>query len=1018
FSFAQQKSTIKEYKKVFKTYPFSDPDPVPEFGKIYPYYRFDGYTDKPIQKEWKVVELENDYIKLMILPEVGGKIWSAIEKSTGKSFIYYNHVVKFRDVAMRGPWTSGGIEANYGIIGHTPNCATPVDYTMINKKDGSVSCVIGVLDLLTRTNWRIDINLQKDKGYFTTSSFWYNASPFEQPYYTWMNTGIKASGNLQFIYPGTKYLGHEGEYADWPINKEKERDISFYKNNNFGGYKSYHVFGKYTDFFGGYWHDEDFGMGRYSTHDDKAGKKIWIWGLSQQGMIWDKLLTDTDGQYVEVQSGRLFNQSANRSTFTPFKHKGFLPHTTDAWTEYWFPVLKTKGFVSANNYGALNVKKENGWVKIYFSPLQSTKDSLKVMDSDKIVYAKLLNLKTLQVFADSFKLNTDGDHLVAALGQTKLKYEASPTANTLSRPVNTPADFDWTSVYGLYLRGKENIRQRFYVAAEENLKACLQKDPHYLPALTEYSMLLYRNMKYADALSMAKKALAIDTYDEAANYYYGLINSKLNNIADAKDGFDIASMGMEYRSAAYTELSKIYFRENDFDKAIEYAGKSVDFNRYAIDAYKLLAVIYRVQNNYLHANKILDTLLSYDPLDQFARFEKFLLQPSAVNKNQFIGSIKNEMPEQTFLELAAWYYNINRKVEAGKLLQLAPHNSEVSYWLAFLNNNALNVEPLNADLVFPFRPETADILEYLIKKNDHWLLKYHLALIQLNYNNQSAAKELFAQCGDRPKYAPFYAARANFYTTDDTSKSFADLKKAAELNKNEWRYGKALIDYYLSNKQPQAALEIANKYHEQFPENYIVGMQYAKALLENKDYHSANKILQTIKILPNEGATDGRQLYKEVQLMLAMEQMKKKNYNEALNYITAAKQWPENLGVGKPYDSDIDERLEDWLAYENYNKLNNEKAAQEKLDKIIAAAYSVGDGNNSSVNNLLSAWALQKASKAEQGEKLLQDWMNRSPNNMLAQWSMDAYKGKISSVPETIKTDVDYKLIQQLIKLH
>jgi hypothetical protein len=115
----------------------------------------------------------------------------------------------------------------------------------------------------------------------------------------------------------------------------------------------------YTDFFGGYWHDEDFGMGRYSTHDDKAGKKIWIWGLSQQGMIWEKLLTDTDGQYVEVQSGRLFNQSADGSTFTPFKHRGFLPHTTDVWTEYWFPVVKTKGFVAANNFGALNIKHEN-----------------------------------------------------------------------------------------------------------------------------------------------------------------------------------------------------------------------------------------------------------------------------------------------------------------------------------------------------------------------------------------------------------------------------------------------------------------------------------------------------------------------------------------------------------------------------------------------------------------------------------------------------------------------------------
>ncbi|TMI78925.1 MAG: DUF5107 domain-containing protein, partial [Bacteroidetes bacterium] len=104
-STAQQKATIKEYTKNFKTYPFSDPDPIPEVGRIYPYYRFDGYTNSAIQKGWKVVELENNYIKVMILPEIGGKIWAAIEKTTAKSFIYYNHVVKFRDVAMRGAWT-------------------------------------------------------------------------------------------------------------------------------------------------------------------------------------------------------------------------------------------------------------------------------------------------------------------------------------------------------------------------------------------------------------------------------------------------------------------------------------------------------------------------------------------------------------------------------------------------------------------------------------------------------------------------------------------------------------------------------------------------------------------------------------------------------------------------------------------------------------------------------------------------------------------------------------------------
>lgn len=173
---------IKEYKKTFKTYGFSDPDPIARMGAIYPYYRFDGYTDKPVNRDWQVIELESEYITVMILPEIGGKIWGAWEKSTGKPFLYYNQVVKFRDVAMRGPWTSGGIEANYGIIGHTPNCATPVDYSTEKKDDGSVSCYVGTLDLLTQTYWTIEINVPKDKGYFTTRSYWHNSTPLEQPY--------------------------------------------------------------------------------------------------------------------------------------------------------------------------------------------------------------------------------------------------------------------------------------------------------------------------------------------------------------------------------------------------------------------------------------------------------------------------------------------------------------------------------------------------------------------------------------------------------------------------------------------------------------------------------------------------------------------------------------------------------------------------------------------------------------------------------------------------------------------
>ena len=1012
-STAQQVSSIKEYKKVFKTYPYSDPDPIPEMGKTYPYFRFDGYTNTAVQKSWKVVELENDYLRLIILPEIGGKIWAAYEKSTGRSFVYDNHTVKFRDVGMRGPWTSGGIEPNYGIIGHTPNTFTPVDYTTLKKADGSVSCIIGVLDLLTRTTWRIDINLPKDKAYLTTSSFWYNGSSLEQPYYTWMNTGLPAKGNLEFIYPGTKYLGHGGEVSDWPINKENGKDISFYENNDFGGPKSYHVFGKYTDFFGAYWHDEDFGMGRYSNHDDKAGKKIWIWGLSNEGMIWEKLLTDTSGQYVEVQSGRSFNQAAEQSSFTPFKHKNFLPKTTDTWTEYWFPVLRTRGMVAANDYGTLNIKQADGLLHVYFCPLQKIDERLVIRKGEKTVYEKRVQLNTLQTFQDSFKFDGVPGDLVITVGTQKLQYESAPSANTLSRPVETPADFDWNSSYGLYLKGKEDVRQRFYIPAEQNLRASLAREPYYVPALSLLSMVLYRNMQYDAALVEAKKALSVDTYDEAANYYYGVINNKLGNLVDAKDGFDIASMGVEYRSAAWLALANIYLREQNIPKAAEYARKAIRFNGYSIEGYQLLAVIHRIQKNRAKAQKVLDTLLLYDPLNHFARFEKYLWEPTAANKQQFSGLVRNEMPRETYLELATWYYQTGLNEEALKLLRLAPPNAEVSYWIAFLSNKKLDLQQLSPDMVFPFRAETADVLRSLLKANDHWLLKYHLALIEWNFNNLVAAEELFKSIGIAPRYAPFYAARAKFnMKKNDPALVLADLERAAALDKGQWRYGNYLVNHYLKHQQPGEALLVAKEYKSRFKDNFVLAMLYARTLLVNKKYREAHELLKTIQVLPNEGATAGRQLYKETELMLSVGALKNKQYAEALKYVDASREWPENLGVGKPYAADIDERLEDWMAWLANKQLGNSADATKMLEKILA--YPAGRGLG--VNNLVTAWALKETGQPDSAKKLLADYKSKKPDDVYASWAQAAYEGNPENLPGDTQTNENYRVLAALVE--
>lgn len=1015
-SIAQQNTTVKEYRKVFTTYPFSDPDPIPKpDSKIYPYFRFDGFTDKAIQKEWKVIELENDYIKIMILPEVGGKIWSAIEKSTGKDFIYNNHVIKFRDIAMRGPWTSGGIEANYGIIGHTPACANPVDYTIIKKEDGSISVVIGVLDLLTRTSWRLDINLPKDKAYITTNSFWFNATQFEQPYYTWMNTGIKAAGNLEFVYPGKNYLGHEGEHSDWPINKENGRDLRFYENNNFGGYKSYHVFGKYTDFFGGYWHDDEFGMGRYSNHDDKPGKKIWIWGLSQQGMIWEKLLTDTDGQYVEVQSGRLFNQSAESSMLTPFKHRSFAPYQSDAWTEYWFPVKQTKGFVKANNFGAVNVKQENGWLKIYFSPLQTLNDKLEIFEDGKNIYSKQIAVKPLVLFADSIKVAVDTNKLKLTIGGDKLVWNSAPEEGDLNRPMETPKDFDNNSVYGLYLQGKNYISYHDYKKAAEKLTACLHKDPNYAPALCDMAGLEIRQFKYAAAVSTASRALSINTYDAAANYYYALANSKLGNFTDAKDGFDLAAAGVEFRSAAYTGLAEIYFRNNEIAKAIEYAEKSLLNNQYNMESLQLLAVIHRLQKDAPKATAILNTIGMIDPLNHFARFEKYYWDGLTQSKTNFTSLIQSELPQQTFLELALWYYQLNCKAEALKVLSMAVPNVEIIYWKAFLENKAVDVSNVQTGTDFPFRAETAAVLENLIQTNDQWLLKYHLALIEWNRDDITKAKALFTQCGNQPADPNFYASRAELMKENGAS-VVADLQQAIKLDKEQWRYSKLLAEHYIVQKDYVKALAIAEPFYKTHPDNYVIGMLYGKTLLLNKKYSTADAFLTKLKILPFEGATAGRQLYHEAKLMQAIEEMKNKQYKKALQFIEGAKLWPANLGVGKPYQDNIDERLEDWLSYTCYTNLKKQTTAAQSLQKIIAFTPKVDNTvmNFLPANQLVSAWAIEKTSSPGKATEWIQQQAKLYPANKIIQWALQVYTRQPVDSLAADEKDGEVRILEEL----
>jgi hypothetical protein len=223
----------------------------------------------------------------------------------------------------------------------------------------------------------------------------------------------------------------------------------------------------------------------------------------------------------------------------------------------------------------------------------------------------------------------------------------------------------------------------------------------------------------------------------------------------------------------------------------------------------------------------------------------------------------------------------------------------------------------------------------MMPKYPFWFLKYQLALIYWDRDRMEESRNLLKDCGDQPTYAPFYAWRAAISVKEDTDAVQHDLTRATQLD-SHWRYAKLLADYYILRNDPVKAGAIAEKAYLTHPDNYIMGMLYTRTLLLNHEYAACDKLLSTLNIIPFEGATIGRELYRETKLMLAVQEMKKRDYKKALVRIEEARQWPEHLGVGAPYQEDQDLRLEDWMSYRCHLALGQDKAARASLEKIHA----------------------------------------------------------------------------------
>ena len=990
---------VWEENRSLKTYAFSDPNPIPILTtnpKIYPYHKFEGYRQQGQEEQWKVVNLENDYISVSVLPEVGGKVWGAIDKKTGQEFIYRNEVMKFRNISMRGPWTSGGIEFNFGIIGHHPSTATPVDYVWHENEDGSVSCTVGNIDLPSRTQWRVTIRLPRDKACFETHALWYNPGPVQQAYYNWMTAAAPARPDFEFYTPGDHYLKHSGEARPWPVDAYG-RDLSRYGENSFGPSKSYHVVGEYNDFFGGYYHDAGYGFGHWGEYDAIPGQKLWLWALSRSGGIWEDLLTDSDGQYIEFQAGRLFVQYAPGDHENPITQATFEPHATDRWKEVWFPVNRLGGLSEASEYGVMRIEESEETIRVSINAFQSVRAQVELRTGGMVKRKAELAVQPMDLFECTFPKPAQDTPYQVVVPALDLQYTSSRESKGIDRPFVTPtASYGVNSAEKAYRKGLENMKFRLFTEARKDFDRALQLEPGHLDARVNLAELYFRQGQYPLGLQEIKQALALDTYDAHANYVAGILYRALHENVKALEALGWAARSMQFRSAAYAQMAEVWLAEQSLQKAEAYARQSLDFNRYNLVAWQVLAITGRKRNQPALATEAIESLLEIDPLHHFANFEKYLNAPGPETLADFKRSHRSELAYQTFLELALDYQAKGQKAEALRVLDLAPVHPLARLWSGFLDQNRAEkvlaeVANSTTKMVFPFRRETLEVLHWACSQSNDWKFRYYLALNLWSKGREQEAGKIMGTIKTAIDDPVFFAARAHLLQKTGDIDPGPDLRKAHQFGQADWRHWQALIQYHLDHGEDLLATKLAADAHQHFPGNYSIGMLYAKALLSSQNPAKGLDILTGLAVLPFEGASEGRTLYEQANLELALQQMERGAFDAAGSHLLAAKEWPENLGVGKPFDPD--ERMADFLLAHCLEKTGKQEEAVIHYRKV--AAFTRLNTHLASPLHVLGLFSMERAGGREQAMQLL-DLLLKSAHaeTPTTQWLAATFLGK------------------------
>ena len=694
-------------------------------GVVYPYPVIESINDKPEDKDWQAIWIENEYIKVMVLPELGGRVQMAYDKIKQRHFVYYNHVIKPALVGLLGPWISGGIEFNWPQH-HRPSTYMPVDSTIVENEDGSVTVWVNEMERMFHQKGAAGFTLRPGCAYLEIQGRVSNRTSLPQTFLWWANPAVEVNDAYQSVFPpDVNAVFDHGKRAvsSFPIatgtyykmDYSAGVDISNYKNIKVP--TSYMAVNSKYDFEGGYENDSHGGMLHVASHHYSPGKKQWTWGNGDFGRAWDRNLTDSVGKekgkvngkefataesseerygyrpYIELMAGVYTENQPDFSWLMPYEEKQFVQYFMP-YRELGLVKQATKDFILSltHNLSPISEGSDN---TVLFKVLATSKQEVRIMLCNKQgeeYFNKVITLSPEKVFEQTVDVREAklGDLLFTILPPLTshrsplLTWQAEPddirsipdAAEAALSPQDTKTN-DQLYLTGLHL---EQYRHATWSALDYYEEA-LRRDPNDVRCLNQIGLWYLRRGRFDKAETYLRKSVKVwqkrnpNPYDGEAIFNLALCLKYQYRPQEAYELFWKSTWNKAWADAGYFEAACISISQGRYDDALDELNRCLTFNSCNHKARALKAAVLRYvatqsqQTGQTKQRAFMEESLVLDRFNYGILFEQYLL-----TKDE---SVLQEMQKlmhsnvYNYHELALDYAQAGLWQEAEEVLRLA-----------------------------------------------------------------------------------------------------------------------------------------------------------------------------------------------------------------------------------------------------------------------------------------------------------------------------------------------------------